>query len=351
VEQPFPLAAELLPALGATLTAARGGTPYAPQRGAERLVGGSLAMRRVRLAVRRLAPRSVPVLVQGETGTGKELAALALHEESGRSGPFVAVSLPELAHGVIESELFGHRRGAFTGAIAERAGLFAAAHGGTLFLDEIGDAPAPVQVKLLRALETRSVRAVGSAAARAVDVRVVAATHRELGELVRRGAFREDLYFRVRGALVRLPPLRGRAGDLPALAQHLLLDLACGERPAPALAADAVALLARLPWRGNVRELRALLENALLWWNGTGELGRLELLEALASLEGTFDPDACELAGSMLEAWRRCGWNQEAARRELGLSRSAWRSRFARLGLDAPGGRRRGARGAGPPSL
>ena len=300
-------------------------------------------MRRVRLALRRVAPRSLPVLLLGETGTGKELAALALHEESGR-GPFVVVSLPELSEGVLESELFGHRRGAFTGANASREGLFAAADGGTLFLDELGDAPPAVQVKLLRALEARAVRPVGGAAARRVDVRVVAATNRDLGELVRRGAFREDLYFRVRGALVRLPPLRERAADLPALAEVLLGELSRGDpRATPALAPDALGLLARLPWRGNVRELRALLENALLWWSGAGPLGRSELLEALGSLGGTLDAEDRDLAGAMLEAWRRCGWNQEAARRELGLSRAAWRSRLARLGLDVPRPRRGGA--------
>jgi len=332
---------ELLPALAESV-APTGAAARSPRRGAERLVGASLAMRRMRVAIRRVAPRPVPVLVQGETGTGKELAALALHEESGRA-PFVAVSLPELSEGVLESELFGHRRGAFTGANASRAGLFAAADGGTLFLDEIGDAPLAVQVKLLRALEAGAVRPVGGAAARRIDVRVVAATNRDLGELVRRGAFREDLYFRVRGALLRLPPLRERAADLPALAEALLAELARGDaRAAPALAPDALALLARLPWRGNVRELRALLENALLWWSGAGAFGRSELLEALASLDAALDADDRDLAGAMLEAWRRCGWNQEAARRELGFSRAAWRSRLARLGLDVAR-RRRGA--------
>jgi DNA-binding NtrC family response regulator len=346
VEQPLPATDELLPALAASVGPSRAGAPE-PRRGAERLVGASPAMRGVRLAIRRVAPRNVPVLVQGETGTGKELAALALHEESGR-GPFLAVSLPELSEGVLESELFGHRRGAFTGAVAERAGLFEAAHGGTLLLDEIGDAPPAVQAKLLRALEARAVRPVGGSAERRVDVRVVAATNRDLAELVRRGAFREDLYFRIRGALIRLPPLRERAADLPALAEALLADAAGRDaRPRPSLAPDALALLAQLPWRGNVRELRALLENALLWSGGGATLGRAELLEALASLDPRLDAEDCALAGRMLEAWRRCGWNQEAARRELGLSRAAWRSRLARFGLAVPR-RRRPAGGPRP---
>jgi len=339
VERPLPIEAELLPALAAW----RRGARAAERRGADRLVGSSLAMRRVRAAIRRVAPRATSVLVEGETGTGKELVALALHEESGRA-PFVAVSLPELASGLLESELFGHRRGAFTGAVGERAGLFEAADGGTLFLDEVGDAPLALQAKLLRALETREVRRVGGGAPRRVDVRVVAATNRDLAERVRRGAFREDLYYRIRGALVRLPPLRERAGDLAGLAQALLAELGARDGdPAPALAPDALALLAGLPWRGNVRELRALLENALLWRRGGGFLSRADVLEALASLEPGLGADACALTVQLLDAWRRHGWNQEAARRELGLSRSAWRSRLARAGLDVARRRRLGA--------
>ncbi|HVH05956.1 MAG TPA: sigma-54 dependent transcriptional regulator [Myxococcota bacterium] len=328
---PFCIREELLPTLAATLAARSEGPP---RRGAERLVGVSPAIRGLRASIRRVARFSVTVLLQGDTGTGKELAARAIHEESGR-GPFVSVSLPELSEGVLESELFGHRRGAFTGAVEARAGLFEAAAGGTLFLDEIGDATAAVQVKLLRALETREVRPVGSVAARPTDVRVVAATHRDLEARVRSGSFREDLWFRIRGAVIRLPPLRDRTIDLPVLAAALLADIAKAARVAtPALGADGLALIARLPWRGNVRELRSLLENAVLWWKGAGPLGRAELLEAIASLHPQLDADDCALAARMLDAWRRAGWNQEAARRELGWSRAAWRTRLARVGLD-----------------
>jgi transcriptional regulator of acetoin/glycerol metabolism len=152
---------------------------------------------------------------------------------------------------------------------------------------------------------------------------------------VRSGAFREDLWFRIRGAVIRLPALRHRAIDLPALSTALLAEIAKAARVAPpALASDGLALLAGLPWRGNVRELRSVLENAVLWWRGDGPLGRGELLEAIASLNPHLDPADCELMERMLGAWRRAGWNQEAARRELGLSRAAWRTRLARLGLD-----------------
>jgi DNA-binding NtrC family response regulator len=335
LEYPFRIREQLLPALAATLAAGRERSEPA-RRGAERLVGASAAIRGVRASIRRVARFSVSVLIQGETGTGKELAARAIHEESGR-GPFVSVSLPELSEGVLESELFGHRRGAFTGAVREHAGLFEAASGGTLFLDEIGDANPSVQVKLLRALETREVRPVGAAAVRRADVRVVAATHRDLEALVKRGAFREDLWFRIRGAVIRLPSLAERSLDLPALAAALLADVARAARVAPpALADGALELLARLPWRGNVRELRSVLENAVLWWSGSGPLGRAEILEAVASLNPSLGAEDQLLAERMLDAWRRHRWNQEAARRELGWTRAAWRSRLARLGLAVP---------------
>jgi len=332
LEYPFRIQEQLLPTIAAGLS--RPSAPAEPpRRGADRLVGVSPAIRAVRTAIRRVARFSVSVLVQGETGTGKELVARAIHEESGR-GPFVSVALPELSEGVLESELFGHRRGAFTGAVRAHAGLFEAASGGTLFLDEIGDAPPAVQVKLLRALESREVRPVGSSSARRADVRVVAATHRDLGDRVRAGAFREDLWFRVRGAVIRIPPLRARCGDVPALAAALLGEVSrAASLPTPALSEAALELLVRLPWRGNVRELRSVLENAVLWWGGDGALGRGELLEAMASLNPDLDAGEHALAERMLDAWRRHGWNQEAARRELGLTRAAWRTRFARLGL------------------
>jgi DNA-binding NtrC family response regulator len=338
LEYPFRIRDQLLPTLSAHLPAAPGAPRRAP-RGAGRLVGASQGMRSVRAAIRRVAASSVSVLVVGETGTGKELVARAIHDESGR-GPFVSVSLPELSEGVLESELFGHRRGAFTGAHRDRTGLFEAAAGGTLFLDEIGEAPPAVQVKLLRALECREVRPVGASAPRRADVRVVAATHRDLEAAVHRGAFREDLWFRIRGAVIRIPPLRARPLDLPLLLDALLAEIA--RAPAvdrPTVDPSALELLARLPWRGNVRELRGLLENAVLGWDGAGPLGRGHFLEALASLSPTLGAEDHALAARMLDAWRRHHWNQEAARRELGLTRAAWRSRFERFGLGA--GRRR----------
>ncbi len=247
-------------------------------------------MRRVKAAIRRLAPTATTVLIHGETGTGKELVARAVHEESGRE-PFVSVSVPELSEGVLESELFGHTRGSFTGAIASRQGLFEGASGGTLFLDEIGDTPLPVQVKLLRALETREIRPVGGTATRRVDVRIVAATNRDLAEMSRRGAFREDLFYRLRGATIHLPPLRARTGDIEMIAQVLIAEIAEAARiPVPKLDPGFVAALTRCPWKGNVRELRAVLENVILWRDGDGPVERMHLVEALVAMNPDLEP-------------------------------------------------------------
>jgi transcriptional regulator with PAS, ATPase and Fis domain len=252
------------------------------------------------------------------------------------------VSVPELSDGVLESELFGHMRGSFTGAINSRQGLFETASGGTLFLDEIGDTPLPVQVKLLRALETREVRPVGGSAPKRVDVRIVAATNRDLAEMTRRGAFRDDLLYRLRGATIHIPPLRARAGDIEVIAEALIAEISEAARiPVPKIDPGFLAALARCPWKGNVRELRAVLENVILWRDGDGPIERMHLVEALVAMNPDLGPEDQLLAQNMLEVYRRQGWNQEAARRELAMTRGEWRSRAARLGLDAVRRRRR----------
>jgi DNA-binding NtrC family response regulator len=341
LEFPFRVADQLLPTIADTL-ASRGSRLQGDRRsGAERLIGTSPGMRRVKAGIRRVAPTRTTVLIHGETGTGKELVARAIHEESGR-GPFVSVSVPELSEGVMESELFGHTRGSFTGAVAARQGLFEGASGGTLFLDEIGDTPLPVQVKLLRALETREVRPVGGAAPRRVDVRIVAATNRDLAEMSRRGTFREDLHYRLRGATIHLPPLRAREGDIEQLAEALIAEIAEAARiPVPKLDPGFLDALTRCPWKGNVRELRAVLENVILWRDGDGPVERMHLVEALVAMNPDLSPEDQLLAQNMLDVYRRTGWNQEAARRELGMTRGEWRARMARLGLDVVKRRRR----------
>jgi DNA-binding NtrC family response regulator len=341
LEFPFRVADQLLPTITDTLTGRVTRDRGERRVGTGRLIGHSTGMRRVKAAIRRIAPTTTTVLIHGETGTGKELVARAIHEESGR-GAFVSVSVPELSDGVLESELFGHTRGSFTGAVSARQGLFETASGGTLFLDEIGDTPLPVQVKLLRALETREVRPVGGSSPRRIDVRIVAATNRDLAEMSRRGTFRDDLLYRLRGATVHLPPLRARTGDIEPIAHALISEISEAARiPAPKLDPGFLAALTRCPWKGNVRELRAVLENVILWRDGDGPIERMHLVEALVAMNPDLGPEDQLLAQNMLEVYRRHGWNQEAARRELGMTRGEWRSRASRLGLDAVRRRRR----------
>ena len=223
---------------------------------ARALVGESEAMIRLQRRLTRVAQAPVPVLILGETGTGKELVARAIHEASERaSGPFVAENCGSFSEGVLASELFGHERGAFTGASSRRRGLFEQADGGTLFLDEIAETSPRTQVMLLRVLQEGRLRRVGGEGELRVDVRVLAATHRDLPSMVARGEFREDLYYRLRGATLELPPLRERGGDLELLAAHFLADQGYRQQPWPS--AHAWAALRRYPWPGNVRELRA----------------------------------------------------------------------------------------------
>jgi transcriptional regulator with PAS, ATPase and Fis domain len=225
------------------------------------LVGGSLAMRRVYAVLERLAPTDTTALIQGETGTGKELAARAVHQASRRArGPFVTVDCGAIAETLIESELFGHVRGAFSGAQGDRRGLFEEAHGGTLFLDEIAELPLSLQPKLLRALESREVRRVGSNATKPVDVRVLAATHRSLARSVNAGTFREDLYYRLAVVEVELPPLRARREDVLPIAQRFYERFGGKNEPIPT---DLAATLQARAWSGNVRELRNFIERTV----------------------------------------------------------------------------------------
>jgi len=240
------------------------------------LVGRSAAMSDVFELVRRVADATLPVMIVGETGVGKTLIARALHAESARAeAPFVSVNCAALPEPLLESELFGHLRGAFTGATATRPGLFVEAHGGTLFLDEIGDMQPALQAKLLHVLERGAIRPIGATKEREVDVRVVTATHRDLRKLVQAGSFREDLLYRIEGVVIELPPLRQRRDDIPLLAQHLLDGArarhprATVERFSPA----ASRALLEYRWPGNVRELEHAIGRAVL-------LGRGENIEA-----------------------------------------------------------------------
>jgi DNA-binding NtrC family response regulator len=239
--------------------------------GTETFIGTSPAMQAVFKQIALAAPSDIPVLITGESGTGKELVAQAIHQHSRRKeAPFVATCLAALSAGLIESELFGHVRGAFTGAEQARQGLLELADGGTVFLDEIGDVPLPVQVKLLRAIEQHEVTPVGDARARRTDFRVLAATNRPLEELVARGEFREDLFYRLGVFHIHVPPLRERSEDIPLLARAFLRT-ATGDGREPLLSEGALRELSSRRWPGNVRELRNAVERAALVARG-GEI-------------------------------------------------------------------------------
>lgn len=241
--------------------------------GVAKIVAGGGKMRDVLRAIARVAPTESTVLLRGATGTGKELVARAIHEESPRrSKPFVAVNCSALAEGLLESELFGHAKGSFTGALADRKGLFEEANGGTIFLDEIGDVSPAMQARLLRVLQEREVTRVGTARPLAVDVRVIAATHRELEARVEEGRFRADLYFRLKVFQLRLPELRERVEDIPALASAGIArwnaSLSSPTRKIAGISDEALRVLEAYDWPGNVRELMASMEHACIVCEG-----------------------------------------------------------------------------------
>ncbi|HRY45161.1 MAG TPA: sigma-54 dependent transcriptional regulator [Thermoanaerobaculia bacterium] len=313
------------------------------------LLGGSSAMRAVHDLVARVAPTNATVLVQGETGTGKELVARAIHDASPRAArPFVAVNCAGFAETLLESELFGHERGAFTGADRARQGVFEAAHTGALFLDEAGEMGLPLQAKLLRVLTNGEVVRVGATAPRRVDVRIVAATNRDLNAMVAAGTFREDLYYRLAVFPIAVPPLRERREDVPLLAAHFLA-LAGRElnTPARSLSAGAIARLAAYGYPGNVRELRNLIERATILARGAvieaDDLPLGPAPEPEAAEEALFRglPESVELGPTLHLIERRLvqralasahGVQAEAARR-LGISRSLLAYKLKALGI------------------
>jgi DNA-binding NtrC family response regulator len=283
------------------------------------LVGGSRAMREVASLVMRIAPSPLPVLITGESGTGKELVAQALHRASGR-GPLVAVNCAALPLDLLESELFGHERGAFSGAVKDKAGLFEAADGGTLFLDEIGDLPLPLQPKLLRALESGEIRRLGTTTSQLVNTRVLAATNKNLEEEARAGRFREDLFWRLNVLTIRVPPLRERLADIPLLVEYF----AGGCR----VSAEALARLTANPWPGNVRELRNTIERALALRAGEAievtdlPSGPGVTAEGLLAGSAQKDLPLRELERSyILMVLERAGGNKSRAAEILGLDR------------------------------
>jgi two-component system, NtrC family, response regulator PilR len=359
------VAASVQPAAQADQNAA-GNTDTAPQQPAAlaRMVGNSAAMRSVRERVQKVARSMAPVLVRGESGTGKELVAQAIHACSHRSsGPFVAVNCGAIPEALLEAEFFGARKGAYTGATQDREGYFQAANGGTLFLDEIGDLPLAMQAKLLRAIQERSVRALGGTQEESVDTRIVSATHHDLAAQAARGLFRQDLYYRLNVIEIALPALRDRREDLPQLTQTLLARIAAdsGEQ-ARAVSAAMMATLQRSPLAGNVRELENILHRSLALSDGA-ELEIEEDMRALSldagqdadplvpAMGNSSEPAADVLPAAMpsdlqshldtqekailLQALTECSFNRTAAAARLGISLRQIRYRMVRLGIDA----------------
>jgi DNA-binding NtrC family response regulator len=298
------------------------------------IIASSSGMRRVLDLVARVAPTDATVLIGGESGTGKELIAKAIHHASAHaSGPFVAVNCGALPEALLESELFGHVKGAFTGASAAKTGLFEEAHQGTLFLDEIGELPQQLQVKLLRALQSGEVRPVGSNQATTVASRVLAATNRDLEQMVRQGGFREDLFYRLNVITIALPPLRERREDIPALTEHFLERLSAKQGRSLRLSPDALDRLLGYAWPGNVRELENAIERAAIL--SRTDAVRIEDLPphvaaGLVLGQAPALPEQQSLAvmekSHIIQTLERCGWSYSRAAEALGIGRTTlWR--------------------------
>lgn len=313
--------------------------------GFEGIIGSSPAIRKVITLLKQVAPSHIPVLITGENGTGKELVAQALHNNSRRAKrQFVPLNCAGLTESILEDELFGHVRGAFTGAEREREGRFEFADGGTLFLDEIGDMPLLMQAKLLRVLESGEVVRLGSNETRHVDVRLIAATNRDLNQLIKEGRFRQDLYFRIKGVEIGLPPLRERRDDIPVLARHYIAKFARElDKPVPAISEEVQAALMRFDWPGNVRQLLSVIHSMVI----IAEEDRLELRHLPPDLDpGDDDGSRISQPGSsaglsldqiekhaIREALRTNNGNREATAKMLGIGERTLYRKLREYGL------------------
>lgn len=308
------------------------------------IIGSDPRLEAVLETVAKVAPTNAPVLITGESGTGKELIAEALHRNSRRNGkPFVKVNLGGLSSSLFESEMFGHKRGAFTDAVADRVGRFEAADGGTIFLDEIGELDSGSQVKLLRVLQEQKFEPLGSSETKSVDVRIVCATNADLPRMVASKEFREDLFYRISLVNIELPPLRRRSGDIPALARHFLMKGAEAHRvEMPKLSADAEAWLSGRPWPGNIRELKNQVERTMLI-SGKDFLTAQDFIDCAAMGMASPGNDATpsvssgtleEMERARIEsALRRHERNVSKAAAELGLTRQSLYRKMEKFGL------------------
>jgi two-component system response regulator PilR (NtrC family) len=309
------------------------------------LLGGSKAMESIRSMISKLARSQAPVFISGESGTGKELAARLIHEQGPRrDNPFIGVNCGAIPRELMESELFGHKKGSFTGALGDKAGLFQAASGGTLFLDEVADLPLDMQVKLLRAIQEKSIRPVGAQQESPVDVRIISATHKDLPQLVERGEFRQDLFYRINVIGLDIPPLRERPEDIPLLVENILSRLAEKNGiPKPRITEAAMNGLSAQPLPGNVRELENILERAVTLCEGE-QIG-LEDLQLPVSAAVPYQPEINEELPLenyleqverevIVKALEETRWNRTAAAKKLGISFRALRYRLNKLGIE-----------------
>ena len=310
------------------------------------IVGTAPVMREVRIQIAQVSPLDIPILISGETGTGKDLVANAIHKISPReSGPFVAVNCGALTESLLNSQLFGHKRGAFTGATNDQQGLFEAGSGGTVFLDEIGDMPMGLQASLLRVLDNKEVVRLGESKPRSVDFRLVSASNRDLQQLIKGGLFREDLFYRIRGLDIRMPPLRKRREDIPLLLDHFArIDALINHAEPPRFTNNAIAVLMRYPWPGNLRQLRSTVSFAVLH-SGGGTIGLADLppeitAEPMAITEpeipskpARLNPPNSDPKQEILWALEEAQGNRSQAAKLLGISRATFYRRMQQLGL------------------
>jgi two-component system response regulator PilR (NtrC family) len=304
-------------------------------------------MEALRRLIAKLARNQAPVFISGESGTGKELAARLIHSQGPRAeGAFVPVNCGAIPQDLFESELFGHRKGSFTGAVSNKQGLFQAAAGGTLFLDEVADLPLPTQVKLLRVIQEKSVRPVGAQHEIPVDVRIISASHRDLNAQVEKQAFRQDLFYRINVIELRMPPLRERAGDIPALAEKIVARIARQSAiPSPRLTRRAISALESYAFPGNVRELENILERAVALHEG-GSIDAEDLYLPQAAVPAEDAPEAPgeeqpleDYLGdverrAIIKALEATHWNRTAAAKKLGMTLRSLRYRLSKLRID-----------------
>lgn len=318
------------------------------RRTRDTLLGESELMCEIRSKIQKVARNQAPIYISGESGSGKELVAKLIHQQGPRADKsFVAINCGAIPHELMESEFFGHKKGSFSGAIADKQGLFQAADGGTLFLDEVADLPLSLQVKLLRAIQEKKIRPVGEQHEVPVDVRLLSATHKDLAKMVQEGSFRQDLYYRINVIELSLPPLRARAADIARIAEHLLERLAkANQVPVPQFSRQALTALQQYSFPGNVRELENILERALALHEGdridVDDLNLQITYDEVVKPQSNFNAEQMSLENYLEDVEKKAltaaleenRWNKTAAAKQLGMTFRSFRYRLKKLGLE-----------------